>query len=145
MHILAEFRVAMEHLQYIGTIDHLKEDMTTTQQLDITHTHARTHLALQVTAGQGHHAAQHCILDKCAIIHQLSRGECGDCLKEVIGCSLEVSDLHGVHRPIHLQPIPAVPVPSLLYEAVVKTRHGTRQRRGGADLSAFSRLVLTSS
>ena len=75
-----------------------------------------SYLALHITASQGNHTAETCILDKSAVVHQLCGGEGCHGVKETSGSLAEVSDGHGIETLVRLEAVPAVPVPALFHQ-----------------------------
>lgn len=75
------------------------------------------YLFTEIRPFEGDHADVHCVCNKGLVIHELIRGEGGDCVEEELRCLLEVSDGHTVQTLVDLEAIPPVPVSPLLDKA----------------------------
>merc|ERR1719234_1692497 len=72
------------------------------------------HILVQVRPVQSKDRDPHSILNKLDVVHQLIAGESRDCIKEELCAELEVPHRHCIQALIHLEPVPSIPVPSLL-------------------------------
>lgn len=78
-----------------------------------------SYLLTEVGPLEGNHADIDCVGDKGLVVHELIRGEGGDCVEEELSSLFEVPDGHTVQALVDFQTIPPVPVAPLLDEAVV--------------------------
>ena len=78
---------------------------------------SKLYLFLDVLSVLCQQAGDDGILAEGAIVHQLSGGERCHGVEEAHGCLFEVAYGHCVETLIGFEPVPAVPVPSLLNQA----------------------------
>merc|ERR1719234_518244 len=72
------------------------------------------HILVQVRPVQSEDRDPHSVLNKLDVVHQLIAGESRDGIKEELCAELEVPHRHCIQALVHLEPVPSVPVPSLL-------------------------------
>lgn len=87
------------------------------------HTHSVSYLFTEIRPFEGNHTDVDCVGDKGLVVHELIRGEGGDCVKEELSSLFEVPDGHTVQALVDFQTISPVPVAPLLNEAVEMEVH----------------------
>ena len=111
----------MQHLKNVSAVNNLNVEYNEARSLSnvlLYFSSTAFNLLLYVSSVLCNQTAEDGILDKRAIIHQLSRREGGHGVEETRSCLLEVTDGHAVETFVRLESVPSIPISSFFYQSV---------------------------